>query len=64
MVIVTAGMLTGGVLLENREVDSPGADRAVVLQNHSVLAWLTVYESVRLAVDHAQPGLGQHEPRR
>jgi len=41
----------GGVLLEEREVDEPGPDRAVVFQNHSLLPWLTVYENVRLAVD-------------
>jgi nitrate/nitrite transport system ATP-binding protein len=41
----------GGVLLENREVDEPGPDRAVVFQNHSLLPWLTVYDNVRLAVD-------------
>jgi nitrate/nitrite transport system ATP-binding protein len=42
---------TGGVILENREVNSPGPDRAVVFQNHSLLPWLTVYENVRLGVD-------------
>ncbi len=42
---------TGGVLLENREVNDPGPDRAVVFQNHSLLPWLTVYDNVRLAVD-------------
>jgi nitrate/nitrite transport system ATP-binding protein len=42
---------TGGVLLENREVNEPGPDRAVVFQNHSLLPWLTVYENARLAVD-------------
>jgi nitrate/nitrite transport system ATP-binding protein len=41
----------GGVILENREVDEPGPDRAVVFQNHSLLPWLTVYDNVRLAVD-------------
>lgn len=41
----------GGVLLENREVNAPGPDRAIVFQNHSLLPWLTVYENVRLAVD-------------
>ncbi len=51
---IVAGLLqasSGGVLLENREVDEPGPDRAVVFQNHSLLPWLTVYENVRLAVD-------------
>jgi nitrate/nitrite transport system ATP-binding protein len=42
---------TGVVLLDNREVNAPGPDRAVVFQNHSLLPWLTVYENVRLAVD-------------
>src|SRR5262245_27650610 len=41
----------GGVLLQDREVDEPGPDRAVVFQNHSLLPWLTVYDNVRLAVD-------------
>ena len=45
------GTTTGCVLLENREVNSPGPDRAVVFQNHSLLPWLTVYENVRLGVD-------------
>src|SRR6266705_2023505 len=51
---IVAGLIpvtTGGVLLENREVDAPGPDRAVVFQNHSLLPWLTVYDNVRLAVD-------------
>src|ERR671938_955545 len=45
------GCTTGCVLLENREVNSPGPDRAVVFQNHSLLPWLTVYENVKLGVD-------------
>jgi nitrate/nitrite transport system ATP-binding protein len=51
---IVAGLLRsteGGVLLENREVNEPGPDRAVVFQNHSLLPWLTAYENVRLAVD-------------
>jgi nitrate/nitrite transport system ATP-binding protein len=41
----------GGVLLEGREVNEPGPDRAVVFQNHSLLPWLTVYDNVSLAVN-------------
>ena len=44
-------MTRGAVLLENKEVNDPGPDRAVVFQNHSLLPWLTVYDNVRLAVD-------------
>jgi nitrate/nitrite transport system ATP-binding protein len=40
----------GGVILNNKEVDEPGPDRAVVFQNHSLLPWLTAYENVELAV--------------
>ncbi|WP_373020959.1 ABC transporter ATP-binding protein [Thiomicrorhabdus sp.] len=41
----------GGVLLNGKEVSSPGPERAVVFQNHSLLPWLTAYENVELAVD-------------
>jgi nitrate/nitrite transport system ATP-binding protein len=40
----------GGVILNGKEVDEPGPDRAVVFQNHSLLPWLTVYQNVELAV--------------
>ncbi len=40
----------GGVLLEGREVNEPGPERAVVFQNHSLLPWLTSYQNVELAV--------------
>jgi nitrate/nitrite transport system ATP-binding protein len=51
---IVAGLVPstlGGVLLENREVNDPGPDRAVVFQNHSLLPWLTVYDNVSLAVN-------------
>jgi len=51
---IVAGLLQateGGVILEGKEVDEPGPDRAVVFQNHSLMPWLTVYDNVRLAVD-------------
>src|SRR6476661_4577678 len=51
---IVAGLVpstTGGVLLENREVNEPGPDRAVVFQNHSLLPWLTVYDNVSIAVN-------------
>jgi len=51
---IVAGLTSptaGGVILEGREVNEPGPDRAVVFQNHSLLPWLTVYHNVKLAVD-------------
>ncbi|MEM9603268.1 MAG: ABC transporter ATP-binding protein [Pseudomonadota bacterium] len=41
----------GGALVNGREVDGPGPDRAVVFQNHSLLPWLTVWQNVELAVN-------------
>ncbi len=40
----------GGVILNGREVDEPGPERAVVFQNHSLLPWLSAYQNVELAV--------------
>jgi nitrate/nitrite transport system ATP-binding protein len=40
----------GGVILDGKEVNEPGPDRAVVFQNHSLFPWLSVYENVELAV--------------
>ena len=40
----------GGVILEGKQVDEPGPDRAVVFQNHSLMPWLSVYQNVELAV--------------
>jgi nitrate/nitrite transport system ATP-binding protein len=56
---IVAGLVPvtrGAVLLESREVNEPGPDRAVVFQNHSLLPWLTVYQNVRIAVDKVFSG--------
>jgi nitrate/nitrite transport system ATP-binding protein len=41
----------GVVFLDDKVVESPGVDRAVVFQDHSLLPWLSVYQNVALAVD-------------
>ena len=64
---IVAGLLkasSGGVLLDNREVDSPGPDRAVVFQNHSLLPWLTVYQNVEIAVNKIFAGSRSAAERR
>lgn len=56
---IVAGLLqatTGGVVLEGREVNEPGPERAVVFQNHSLLPWLTAYQNVELAVKQVFSG--------
>ena len=64
---IVAGLTSatnGGVLLEEREVNEPGPDRAIVFQNHSLLPWLTVYDNVRLAVDKVFSGTKSRAERR
>ena len=64
---VVAGLTratVGGVILEGKEVNTPGPDRAVVFQNHSLLPWLTVYENVKLAVDKDFGAKKDHAERR
>ena len=48
-----AGLATptqGALICANREIKGTGPDRGVVLQNHSLLPWLTCYDNVYLAV--------------
>lgn len=51
-----AGMVTpssGKVILNGKEITSPGPDRGIVFQNYSLLPWLTVYQNIFQAVDAA-----------
>jgi nitrate/nitrite transport system ATP-binding protein len=64
---VIAGLVPvtrGAVILDGSAVESPGPERAVVFQNHSLLPWLSVYENVRLAVDKVFAGKKSREQRR
>jgi nitrate/nitrite transport system ATP-binding protein len=46
----------GGVVLQGKEVNEPGPERAVVFQNHSLLPWLTAYQNIELAVKRVFKG--------
>jgi nitrate/nitrite transport system ATP-binding protein len=40
----------GGVVLDGKEVTTPGLDRMVVFQSFALMPWLSTFENVRLAV--------------
>lgn len=55
---MTAGLNSiseGGIILDNREIDSAGPDRGVVFQAPSLFPWLTAFENVALGVDKVYP---------
>ncbi len=45
----------GGVILENKLVDSPGPDRGVVFQSPSVFPWMTALENVMIGANQVYP---------
>jgi nitrate/nitrite transport system ATP-binding protein len=45
----------GGIVLDGREVDAAGPDRAVVFQSPSLFPWLSAGENVALGVDRVYP---------
>ena len=53
----------GAILLEDKHVQGPGPERAVVFQNHSLLPWLTVYQNIEMAVKKVMPELSSSELR-
>jgi nitrate/nitrite transport system ATP-binding protein len=50
----------GTLLCAGREITSPGPDRGMVFQNHSLLPWLCAFDNVHLAVERV---FGQHESK-
>ncbi len=55
MVAGLADVTSGGIVLDGKEVDGAGPDRAVVFQAPSLFPWLTAYENVMLGVDRVFP---------
>ncbi|MGB9873592.1 MAG: ABC transporter ATP-binding protein, partial [Hydrogenobacter sp.] len=43
----------GSVVLNVKEIDAPGPDRAVIFQNYSLFPWLSVWDNVKIAVKSA-----------
>tara|TARA_R110002072_G_scaffold302603_1_gene486704 strand:- start:166966 stop:167937 length:972 start_codon:yes stop_codon:yes gene_type:complete len=51
----------GGIVLDGKEIDGPGPDRAVVFQTPCLLPWLTALGNVKLGVDRVYPHISRNE---
>jgi ABC-type nitrate/sulfonate/bicarbonate transport system ATPase subunit len=61
---VAAGLLvptSGCILFDGQPAAGPGPERATVFQGTALLPWLSVYDSVFMAVDYAEPALSARE---
>lgn len=47
----------GGMILDQREIEGAGPERAVVFQSPNLLPWLTALENVQLAIDMTRTNL-------
>lgn len=57
------GISKGGIVLDNREVDGAGPDKAVVFQSPSLMPWLTARQNVALGVERVYPHTSRAERR-
>lgn len=53
----------GSIVLDNREIDVAGPDKAVVFQAPSLMPWLTARQNVALGVERVYPHAGKGERR-
>jgi nitrate/nitrite transport system ATP-binding protein len=53
----------GGIILDNREIDVAGPDKAVVFQAPSLMPWLTARQNVALGVERVYPHATRGERR-
>ena len=51
----------GGVIIDGREVDAPGPERAIVFQSPCLLPWLTARQNVELAMGRAARRVDRRE---
>src|SRR5258708_6683749 len=53
----------GGVIVDGKEIDGPGLDRALVFQSPSLLPWLTALDNVVMAATQAHPRISRGKMR-
>jgi nitrate ABC transporter ATP-binding subunit len=61
---IVAGLQTsteGGVIVDGREIDGPGLERALVFQSPSLLPWMSAADNVTLAARQAHPRKSRRE---
>jgi len=51
----------GGIVLDNREIEAAGPDKAVVFQAPSLMPWLTARQNVALGVERVYPHASKAE---
>ncbi len=51
----------GGIVLDNREIEAAGPDKAVVFQAPSLMPWLTARQNVALGVERVYPHAAKAE---
>lgn len=51
----------GGVILDNREIDVAGPDKAVVFQSPSLMPWLSARQNVSIGVERVYPHASRAE---
>lgn len=45
-------MTSGGIIVDGREINGSGPDRAVVFQSPCLMPWMTAFQNVKLGVDN------------
>jgi len=53
----------GGIIVDGKEVTTPGLDRMVVFQSFALMPWLTCFDNVRVAVKSAHPDWNRQQIR-
>ena len=53
----------GGIIVDNKEIDGPGPDRAVVFQAPCLMPWMNVFDNVMLGVKNVYPHATAAEQR-
>lgn len=54
---------SGGIIVDGKEINESGPDRAVVFQSPCLMPWMTAYQNVKLGVDNVYPHATKQQRR-